>query len=614
MEQTKFAKALALLAGVVVFSGAISYLIFAWQPPSETPPGGNVDAPINTGATTQSKSGGLNIGKGVAIGTGGAISANDSNKRSLQIATDTGYGGIYNNHSGYLLFSTMPGGWGTSQLHFARSTNWGGYDSSNPTMTLSGANVGIGTTTPSYKLDVAGDIRLTGNGIYNSSGYQLIQGNATDWIRIGNASFTNGAAIYNNIATNGGLAVGTFTKPAAGNITASGNVGIGTTSPAAKLDVEGGIAIGSGSSINTTHGNQRSIQMSTDTSYGGIHNNHSGFLMYSTMPGGWGTSQLHFARSTNWGVYDSSNPTMTLSGRNVGIGTTGPTQKLDVNGQIRIRGGSPAAGKVLTATADGTASWQTPAGGTVASDCDPATQYAIGINADGTIKCKDIGGTPPWVTGSCDVSLPAGNKRIFVTGTIYTAMQVVNAASMDNFCQNAANSAGLPGTYRALVNDDCTSRTPMTYLPNATYWTCGTDDGGSSYSWKLVESTNSGFFTANGSGNYLGHPIKYDERGLPTSSAKTVWTNFRPTGSGSWSKIGCPCDSYGGCDCSGYRSVVCGQGSVPVVTRYGDSFAINDAWGGVTPDLQFNYTRACRGIDFGNCQAQPARALYCVQQ
>jgi len=47
---------------------------------------------------------------------------------------------------------------------------------------------------------------------------------------------------------------------------------------------------------------------------------------------------------------------------NVGIGTTAPTQKLDINGQIRIRGGGPAAGRVLTATgADGTATWQTPA-------------------------------------------------------------------------------------------------------------------------------------------------------------------------------------------------------------------------------------------------------------
>ncbi|MEX0813583.1 MAG: tail fiber domain-containing protein [Chitinophagales bacterium] len=44
---------------------------------------------------------------------------------------------------------------------------------------------------------------------------------------------------------------------------------------------------------------------------------------------------------------------------NVGIGTTGPSQKLDVNGQVRIRGGSPAEGKVLRAI-DGTgvATWE----------------------------------------------------------------------------------------------------------------------------------------------------------------------------------------------------------------------------------------------------------------
>jgi hypothetical protein len=45
---------------------------------------------------------------------------------------------------------------------------------------------------------------------------------------------------------------------------------------------------------------------------------------------------------------------------NVGIGTDLPSEKLDVNGNVRIRGGNPAQGKVLTSDENGTASWQTP--------------------------------------------------------------------------------------------------------------------------------------------------------------------------------------------------------------------------------------------------------------
>ncbi|HSK12486.1 MAG TPA: hypothetical protein VK907_04675 [Phnomibacter sp.] len=44
--------------------------------------------------------------------------------------------------------------------------------------------------------------------------------------------------------------------------------------------------------------------------------------------------------------------------QNVGIGTNSPTSTLDVNGTIRIRGGSPGAGKVLTSDANGNASWK----------------------------------------------------------------------------------------------------------------------------------------------------------------------------------------------------------------------------------------------------------------
>lgn len=49
---------------------------------------------------------------------------------------------------------------------------------------------------------------------------------------------------------------------------------------------------------------------------------------------------------------------ITSSG-SVGIGTNAPGAKLHVNGQIRINGGSPANGKVLTSDAAGLASWQT---------------------------------------------------------------------------------------------------------------------------------------------------------------------------------------------------------------------------------------------------------------
>jgi hypothetical protein len=45
---------------------------------------------------------------------------------------------------------------------------------------------------------------------------------------------------------------------------------------------------------------------------------------------------------------------------NTGIGTQDPSAKLEVSGQVKITGGSPGAGKVLTSDGDGLATWQTP--------------------------------------------------------------------------------------------------------------------------------------------------------------------------------------------------------------------------------------------------------------
>ena len=46
---------------------------------------------------------------------------------------------------------------------------------------------------------------------------------------------------------------------------------------------------------------------------------------------------------------------------NVGIGTISPTAKIEVTGQVKITGGSPGAGKVLTSDSAGLASWGAPA-------------------------------------------------------------------------------------------------------------------------------------------------------------------------------------------------------------------------------------------------------------
>jgi ribosomal protein S6E (S10) len=60
---------------------------------------------------------------------------------------------------------------------------------------------------------------------------------------------------------------------------------------------------------------------------------------------------------------EKANALTVLKNGNVGIGPANPSAKLEVGGQVKITGGSPATGKVLTSDASGLASWQTsPAG------------------------------------------------------------------------------------------------------------------------------------------------------------------------------------------------------------------------------------------------------------
>jgi len=76
-------------------------------------------------------------------------------------------------------------------------------------------------------------------------------------------------------------------------------------------------------------------------------------------------------------------------GGSVGIGTESPGTKLEVAGQVKITGGNPGDGKVLTSDASGTGSWKSPLNGITlpyfgSTSVDTAAFKAINKSTGGT--------------------------------------------------------------------------------------------------------------------------------------------------------------------------------------------------------------------------------------
>jgi hypothetical protein len=303
-------------------------------------------------------------------------------------------------------------------------------------------NVGIGSTIPAEKLDVLGNVNISGiittsaisvgstlthtgttaslnnttaantlNLATGATGSEVLKtinvgtGGAAGsrlLVNIGSATAGTASTVVVNSGTNvligAATTTGTTSQPlqVTGGAYVSGNLGVGATNPSDKLHVlSGNIRVDS------------TIGALTFWSGAGFF----GGIGMAQAFGGSGTD-LNLRSDTNRNIIfqtgGANERVRITSTGNVGIGTTNPSQTLDVNGNVRIRSGLydsrnqvGAAGSVLVSTGTGV-SWTTPSSGSSGSgglNWTTKTTTYTAVNRDAIIA--DTTG------GSFTINLPA---------------------------------------------------------------------------------------------------------------------------------------------------------------------------------------------------------------
>ena len=265
-----------------------------------------IDSIGNVGIGTTSPAAGLQVALGgtnipaAGASTASAVFGNSTSDDNYGVAIGANSSGV-----GYI----------SSQRTDGTATTY------NLAIQPNGGNVGIGTTSPSTKLNISSasfndHITLTRStdelGISVSGGQLMFEGGVSPFNNnnedLGRSDKYWKELFVYSVRSGGGLQFKTSGNNERMRITSAGNVGIGTTNPTEALMVEGWIRVA----------NNTGIKFNTSASSG--------------------DPTLNIDSSAHWNFLNTAGNNLLKidNGGNVGIGTTSPSEKLDVNGNIKV--------------------------------------------------------------------------------------------------------------------------------------------------------------------------------------------------------------------------------------------------------------------------------------
>jgi hypothetical protein len=236
---------------------------------------------------------------------------NPTNKLTIGANLGTGYGISLNSTTPYGQLIQTTEATATSNAAFWVRTNNG--TTVDPLFRVqNNGNVGVGTNTPTSKLEVNGDLKIN-----NTSGHILLEDTDQTIGEMTRIERDGGGLIVELVSTNSALL----------KILDNGNVGVGTNTPTSKLEVNGQIIQGP----NNTWGQQTRIGIDAplatvpEATIGSTNGN-----LHLEARTGFDTYINHYSAGGNLYMATGNNT------GNVGIGTISATSKLTVNGVLEI--------------------------------------------------------------------------------------------------------------------------------------------------------------------------------------------------------------------------------------------------------------------------------------